>query len=133
MAYIPYATVEDYEALGLQTFVGLETALLQASRHIDTLTFNRIVAIGFENLTEFQQGIIKEVVCRQTWFEHDNEDEIESVLSGYTINSVTVRFGDGAGIMTQGGVTISKSLYSFLEQTGLCCRLAREVWRNGQS
>ena len=35
--------------------------LKQASRHIDSLTFNRIVARGFEGLTEFQQAIIIDV------------------------------------------------------------------------
>ena len=40
-----------------------EKALKQASRHIDTLTYNRIVAIGFDNLTEYQQGVIKECAC----------------------------------------------------------------------
>ena len=136
MAYTPYASYSDYENLGLFEFGSeeeIDKALRQASRHIDTLTFNRIVAIGFENLTEFQQEIIKEVACKQALFEFENEDEIESVLSGYTINGVTARFGDGAGVKQIGGVTISKSLYSFLEQTGLCCRLARQIWRNGQS
>ena len=129
MAYTPYATVSDYEALGLETFDGIEDALRVASRHIDTLTFNRIVAAGFDNLTEFQQDIIKEVTCRQAQFEYENADEINSVLSGYSINGVTARFGDGMGVQTVGGITIAKTLYSFLEQTGLCCRLARQIWR----
>ena len=133
MAYTPYATVSDYETLGLTTFDGLEDALRMASRHIDTLTFNRIVAAGFDNLTEFQQEIIKEVVCKQALFEYENADEIENVLQGYTINGVTARFGDGVGVKTMGGVTMSKSLYSILEQTGLCCRLARFIWRNTQN
>ena len=49
-----------------------EKALLQASRHIDSLTYNRIVSQGFSNLTEFQQEIIKEVVCKQAEFEYEN-------------------------------------------------------------
>ena len=57
-----YVTVEYYK----DTYKGnldeadAEKALKQASRHIDTLTYNRIVDKGFENLTDFQQGIIKE-------------------------------------------------------------------------
>ena len=133
MAYTPYATISDYEALGFEPFDGIEAALVTASRHIDTLTFNRIVAVGFENLTEFQQDIVKEVACRQALFEHENADEINSVLSGYSINGVSAKFGDGAGVRTIGGVTIARSTYSFLEQTGLCCRLARYIWRNTQN
>ena len=123
MAYEAYATTSDYEALGLDTFDGLEDALLVASHHIDTLTFNRIVAIGFDRLTEFQQDIIKEVVCRQALFEHENADEIESIITGYSINGVTIRYGDGAwNLLIQSGIAMSKSTYSFLEQTGLCYR-----------
>lgn len=36
----------------------IEKRLKQASRHIDSLTFNRITSRGFDNLTEFQQAII---------------------------------------------------------------------------
>ena len=128
--YTPYVTLEEYENMGFELFGEedeVQRGLITASRHIDTLTFNRIVAIGFENLTEFQQDIIKEVTCRQAIFEYENADEIESVLSGYTINGVTARFGDGAGVQTVDGVTISRSNYSFLQQTGLCCRLARFI------
>lgn len=133
MAYTPYATYSDYTSLGLYEFGeedAINNALKVASRHIDTLTFNRILgAGGLENLTDFQQEIIKEVTCRQALFEYENADAIESVLTGYTINGVTARFGDGVGVKTQDGVTMSASLYSFLEQTGLCTRLARYIWR----
>ena len=129
MGYEPYATIEDYEALGLEDFDGVESALILASRHIDTLTFNRIIgAGGLKNLTEFQQGIIKEVTCRQARFEYEYADEIDSIFTGYTINGVTARFGDGIGVKLQDGIAISRSLYSILEQTGLCCRLARFIW-----
>lgn len=133
MAYTPYATVEDYEVLGLEEFDGIESALILASRHIDTLTFNRIVAMGFENLTEFQKDLIKQVVCFQAQFEYENADEINNLLRGYSINGVRADFGDGIGVQTVEGITISRSNYSLLEQTGLCCRLAREVWRNTQT
>lgn len=133
MAYTPYVTVEEYIEMGYTQFDGLEQALVTASRHIDTLTFNRIVAIGFDNLTEFQQDIIKEITASQTEFEYENADEINSVLKGYSINGVTATFGDGVGVRTVDGVTISRMNYSILEQTGLCCRLAREIWRNTQT
>ena len=136
MAYTPYATYSDYTSYGFNEFGTqdeINNALRMASRHIDTLTFNRIVAMGFENLTEFQQDIVKEVVCRQALFEYENADEINSVLKGYSINGVSAEYGDSMGVKTQDGVTISKSLYSFLEQTGLCCRLARYAWRSTQN
>lgn len=131
MAYTPYATVEDYEALGLETFDGIEEALRVASRHIDTLTFNRIIGVGgIEYLTPFQQEIIKEVTCRQALFEYENDDAINSVLEGYSINGVTAKFGDGYGVQVIGGIVIARSNYALLDQTGLTCRLARYIWRN---
>ena len=103
----------------------IRKALLQASRHIDSLTYNRIVSQGFSNLTEFQQDIIKEVVCKQAEFEYENADMIESVLSGYSINGVSVQFGESWNVGTSKGVAMRKDVYSLLCQTGLCCSLAK--------
>ena len=44
---------------------------MQLLVHIDTLTYNRIVGRDFENLTKFQQDIIKEVVCKLADFEYE--------------------------------------------------------------
>ena len=48
-------------------------AIKKACRHIDTLTYNRIVGRGFDKLTEFQQDIIKECACMMADFEQENE------------------------------------------------------------
>lgn len=98
--------------------------LIQASRHIDSLTFNRIVAKGFDNLTVFQQDIIKEVACRQADFEYENADIIDTVLQGYSINGVSMQFnGNSWNVYADKGVAIKKDLYSLLSQTGLTSRL----------
>ena len=99
--------------------------LKDASRNIDTLTFNRIVAKGFANLTEFQKEIIKECVCKQAEFLYDNADAISSVFDTYSINSVTMKFGTGFSVELIDGVPVLTSVYSLLKQTGLCCQLAR--------
>lgn len=128
MAYMPYATPDYYQ----QEFRGslipgenLEKALLTASRHIDSLTYNRIVGRGFSNLTEFQQDVIREVVCRQADFEYENADLIETVLSGYSLNGASVQFGRSWNIYTGKGIAMKKDVYALLAQTGLCCMLAR--------
>ena len=72
----------------------LKKALRQASRHIDSLTYNRIVGQGFSNLTPFQQDLIREVVCQQADFETENADEINTVLQSYSINGVSMQFGN---------------------------------------
>lgn len=124
MAYEAYATADFYDELGLPKHEHGETerALKTASRHIDALTFNRIVAAGFTNLTDFQREIIREVACRQAAFEMENADMISSVLSSYSINGVSMQFGESWNIFTEAGVAMKRDLYSILQQTGLCVR-----------
>lgn len=128
MSYEAYVTPEHY----LEKYGGsivpekeLPKVLRQASRHIDSLTYNRIVGRGFSNLTRFQQDIIQDVVCQQADFETENADEINSVLSSYSINGVSAQFGSSWNIFTDKGVAMKRDLYALLCQTGLCCRLAR--------
>lgn len=128
MAYIPYVTPEYYQ----ETYKGStvptedqEKALRQASRHIDSLTYNHIVGRGFSSLTEFQQEVIKEVICLQADFEHENADEINTILSSYSLNGVSAQFGSSWNVFTDKGVAMKRDVYALLSQTGLCCRLAR--------
>lgn len=127
MVYSPYATLEDYNTYGASAIPedSIDKALRLASRHIDSLTYNRIVGQGFSSLTDFQQEVVKEVVCRQADFEYENADEIASVLSGYSINGVSVQFGDSWNVYTDMGVAMQKDNYELLKQSGLCCRLLR--------
>lgn len=125
MAYEPYATAEDYTALFSDKDEPTAAVLRSASRHIDSLTFNRIVAAGFDNLTGWQQEVIKEAVCRQAQFETEHADVIDSVLSSYAINGVSMQFGESWNVYVQDGIAIRRDVYALLEQTGLCCRLAR--------
>ena len=97
----------------------------QASRHIDSLTYNRIVGRGFSNLTDFQQEVIREVACQQADFETENADEINTILQGYSINGVSAQFGQSWNVYTDKGVAMKRDVYTLLSQTGLCCRLAR--------
>lgn len=128
MSYKAYVTPEYY----LDQYEGsivpeeeLSKALKVASRHIDSLTYNRIVGRGFSSLTDFQQEVIREVVCMQTDFEYENADEINSVLLSYSINGVSAQFGSSWNVFTDKGVAMKRDVYTLLSQTGLCCRLAR--------
>lgn len=124
MALISYADRDYYERVSGEIETDdLENRLLNASRHIDTLTFNRIVAIGFDNLTEFQKDVIRLVVCNQVDFEAENESLINSVLSSYSINGVSMGINAGGwNVTVQDGVIMRADNYAMLEQTGLCCR-----------
>lgn len=128
MTYVPYVTPEYYKETYKGSIVSeddLETHLRQASRHIDSLTYNRIVGRGFSSLTEFQQEVIQEVICQQADFEYENADEIGTILSSYSLNGASVQFGSSWNVFTDKGVAMKRDVYSQLSQTGLCCRLAR--------
>lgn len=114
-----YLDPEDYK--GNIPAEELEKRLRRACRDIDSLTFNRIVRAGFENLTEFQQELIREAVELHADFCYDNAELLESPLSAYSINGVSMSF-DKSKIVTVGGITTSSEVYSLLMQTGLCCR-----------
>ena len=98
----------------------LARSLYNASRHIDTLTFNRIVAKTFKGLTSFQQGIVQHVCCVLADFEAENQDILQAAVSGYSINGVSLNFGASGTLYSQGGVIIPRALYGELTQTGLC-------------
>lgn len=128
MAYEPYASKEYYQNEYQGSIVPedkLLKALRQASRHIDSLTFNRIVGRGFSSLSSFQQDLIREVTCQQADFETENADEIETILQSYAINGVSAQFGSSWNVFTEQGVAMKRDVYALLCQTGLCCRLAR--------
>lgn len=98
-------------------------ALKQASRHIDILTYNRIVGVGFDNLTPFQQDTVKEVCCMMADFESTNASMINSLINSYSINGASISFnGEGANCQLVNGVIIQRSVYELLNMTGLTCR-----------
>lgn len=100
-----------------------ETALYNASRHIDSLTFNRILSRGYDNLTEFQREIVSDVCKMQADFEYENADLLNSILSSYSINGVSMGIDqNGWNVFVQNGVVMQRSTYDLLKQTGLCCR-----------
>lgn len=128
MLYEPYASEVYYK----QNFAGsvlsekdMEKYLKQASRHIDSLTYNRIVGRGFNNLTEFQQELVREVCCEQAEFEYENKEIFDMVLQGYSLNGTSMQFGSSWNVRTEKGIPIRRDTYEKLSQTGLCCRLMR--------
>lgn len=97
-----------------------DLALKQASRHIDTLTYNRIVAKGLVNLSDYQREIVQEVCCQLAEFEQENADMLNSILQSYSLNGASVSFGSSWHIYIQSGVALPRDLYTTLCQTGLC-------------
>ena len=123
-----YADIEYYRNTynGTLEDADAEKALRNASRHIDTLTYNRIEGIGFENLTVFQQGVIKECACLMADWEIENADYINSILSSYSLNGASMSFGGaGSSATVVSGVAVSRDLYAHLQKCGLCTRVLR--------
>lgn len=119
--YEPYANVEDYAVFGGGDIPTekIEERLRHASRQIDTLTYNRIRSIGFENLTEFQQGIVKESCCLFADFLYENADLLGSALNSYSVNGASMSFG-GMTVDIINSVPVRKDIYALLAQSGLC-------------
>ena len=120
-----YASFSDYTAAGYTRLASADDPehwLKLASRDIDTLTFNRIRARGFARLTGFQQELIQMVTCKLADFRLENDELLDSALTGYSINGVSANFGDSRNVVVARDVILPVRLYGWLQQTGLCCR-----------
>ena len=125
MALTSYADVSYYRDQygGTLADEEAEKAIFTASRHIDSMTFNRIAGKGFDNLTEFQKEMIRYAACKQADFEKETESLLNSILSSYILNGVSMGIDpDGWNVTVRNGVVMQSDTYSVLEQTGLCCR-----------
>lgn len=96
-----------------------------ASLHIDVLTFNRIVAMGWENLTPFQQRIISEVCERLAIFEFEHKHELDGNITSLSVSGLSMSFNnfDSDAYYKEAGVVIKSSDYDLLVSTGLCSRI----------
>ncbi len=126
----PYATPSYYD----HDFHGekLEddekyTMLLRASLNIDVLTFGRIQGYikkhGWDDgLTEMQKYLIQTACCQQAEFISENLDMIDAVFQQYSINGVSMTFGQSWNLICQNGVAMHRTIYELLKQTGLTTR-----------
>lgn len=115
-----YATLEELtEICGSPAAAG---QLEQASDEVDALCYGRIRSIGFDRLTPFQQDKIKKATCYHAAFLCTYGQMLQSPLSSYGINGVSMQF-DGTRTVTQGGITTSNAVIAQLRQTGLASRL----------
>ena len=119
-----YTTPQDYEAYGTGLIPAdeLEKALSRASDQIDSLTYNRIVARGFENLTPFQQENVKKAVCRQADLMHQYGDLLSTPMTGFGAGSISWSFEKSGFVEGAGGVKTSQEVMGLLLPTGLANR-----------
>ena len=104
---------------GTATQQAITPMLNAANDACDALTFSRIIAIGWENLTELQQDLIQRFCCAQADFLLENGDAVNSAMQSYSINGVSMTFGNPALYSIQNGVAVSNAAFELLKRTGL--------------
>lgn len=104
----------------------VEENLCLAQEKIDSITYNRIVAIGFKNLTEFQQDRISRGICYQAEYifknGYNNEDNRD--ISSYTVLDISVSVDNSKENKTKAQkLNMSENAYDLVHQTGLDGRI----------
>lgn len=120
-----YADINDYVTMQLgEYYTNSPNASLfeLASDAVDALCYGRIRKVGFDNLTKFQQEKVKKAVCLHVSFLSTYGELLNSPLSSYGINGVSMSF-DAAKVVTQGNVTTNQAVMQQLRQSGLATRL----------
>ena len=99
-----------------------EKYLKLAQEKIDSITFNRIVAIGFDNLTEFQKEKTKEAICYQAEyiFENGYNNENNRDISSYSVLDISVSKDNSNSNKTIAQKeNMSEIAYDYIHDTGL--------------
>lgn len=104
----------------------IEKYLRLAQEKIDSITFNRIVAIGFNNLTKFQQEKIKDAICYQAEYiyvnGYNNEDNRD--VSSYSVLDISVSVDNSNSNKTIAQrKNMSEMAYDYVHKTGLNSKL----------
>ena len=104
----------------------IEKYLKLAQEKIDSITFNRIVAIEFNNLTKFQQEKIGDAICYQAEYiyinGYNNEDNRD--VSSYSVLDISVSVDNSNSNKTIAQrKNMSEMAYDYVHKTGLDSKL----------
>jgi hypothetical protein len=113
-----YVDEEYYNSFSGTITEKLSSKLEKATDQINSLTYNRITGIGFDNLTPFQQDKIKKAICVHADFIEQYGPYIDMPLSGFTAGSTSISFN----AQKINGVTTTQEVLNYLNSTGLSCR-----------
>lgn len=122
-----YATSEYYYEIFKGNVIQSEDinrCLQEATEKIDSITHNRIVRIGFDNLTPFQKEKIQKAVCYQAEYimkNGYNDEEKEKDISSYSVLdiSVTVKENNDKEKTQAEKECMSEKAYDLISKTGL--------------
>jgi len=112
---------DEYRGTTLPAGTDVDKLLDDAEYDIDSLTYNRIVARGFGNLTTFQQNIIRRSVCMHADFMFQFGEYVDLPLASYSAGMTSVSL-DRNKITEQNGTTTSNKVFNILKQSGLTTR-----------
>lgn len=118
MSYVDSTYYKETFGGTILSEVSVNQKLERASDQIDTLTYNRINAMGFNNLTEFQKDKIKKATCIHAEFIEQYGSYIDIPLSSFSAGSTSVSFNANK----VNGITTTQEVINYLKQTGLNCR-----------
>lgn len=118
MSYVDNLYYKEVFKGNILSYENINNMLERASDQIDTLTYNRIIGIGFNNLSSFQQDRIRKAICLQAEFIEQYGDFINIPLNGYSNGSLSVNF-NGSVV---NGITTTKEVINYVSQTGLNSR-----------
>lgn len=113
-----YIDEEYYNSFSGTITEKLSSKLEKATDQINSLTYNRIIGVGFDNLTEFQQDKVKKAICVHADFIEQYGSYIDMPLSGFSAGSVSVNFN----AQKINGVTTTQEVVNYLNSTGLTCK-----------
>lgn len=119
-----YLTLDEYKELSgtISDEKTINKMLIQSSRYIDILTYNRIKNLGFEKCSDWEKEIIKECQCEIIDFYYTNSDYIDSYLDSYSLNGVSISFGNSnSNVEVINGVVVRSSTYRKLNMTRFTC------------
>ena len=104
----------------------VEKYLKLAQEKIDSITYNRIVAIGFSNLTVFQQEKIRDAICYQAEYIYSNgyNSEDNRDISSYSVLDISVSVDNSNSNKTIAQKeNMSEPAYDYVHKTGLDSKL----------
>jgi len=100
----------------------IEKYLKLAQEKIDSITYNRIVAVGFNNLTNFQQEKIRDAICYQAEYIYENgyNNEDNRDVSSYSVLDISVNIDNSNSNKTIAQrKNMSEMAYDYVRKTGL--------------
>ena len=100
----------------------VEKYLELAQEKIDSITYNRIVAIDFNNLTEFKKEKISKAICFQAEyiFKNGYNNENNREVSSYSVLDISVSVDNSSNNKTMAQkLNMSEIAYDLIHKTGL--------------